>query len=574
LNRRKQQPTMPRWRGRLLVGLFALAALTLEGRLVWLQLFEGDFLTAEGAERQLRVVETPAHRGVLRDRNGEPLAVSTPVDSLYVNPRLIAGDRDAIDRLAAAVGRDGDELAESIESRRDREFLWLARREAPADAARVLDLGIDGVGSQREYKRFYPHGEVTCHLLGFTGDQDIAQEGLEVVYDARLSGRPGSKLVQRDRRGRIIADVEQIEPVHPGTDVRLSLDLRLQYTAYRALKSAVQASGASSGSVVLLDIWTGEVLALVNQPVCNPNDSSQRAELSRFRNRAITDPVEPGSTVKPLIMTAVLQSGYTPDTVVDVPKVLVIDGQELTNDPSRLGKVTVTEILARSSSVGIGMIGADLESRLIWETLKGYGFGQPTGDELGVLENYGVLSNAWSGWDQRTRATMSYGYTLSVTPLQLARAYAAIGTGGSLPRISFEARAEPLPKTHALDAALAEDLMAMLEVVVSADGTASRAAIPGYRVAGKTGTVEIAEAGRYSDDKRRAIFAGIAPAGDPRFVATVVINDPRSQAYHGGDVAAPVFARIMGTALRMYGVPPDDLPADESVLISRAEVGR
>jgi cell division protein FtsI (penicillin-binding protein 3) len=565
---------MPAWRPRLLLGIFALVAVTLEARLVWLQLYRGDFLAAEGEERQLRVVEMPAHRGLLLDRHDEPLAVSTPVESLFVDPQSVPPDR--IGELAAALGRDAAELEGEITSRMDREFHWLARRLAPDDAAEVLDLGIDGVSARREYKRYYPQHEVTCHLLGFTGDEDIGQEGLEYAFDARLAALPGSKLVQRDRRGRYIADVEEIEPPRPGRDIRTSIDLRLQWPAYRALKAAVLASEASSGSVVVLDVETGEVLAMVNQPVCNPNDPAQRAEPSRFRNRAITDPVEPGSAIKPLILAAALGAGYTPTTLVDVPKELYVAGQYVTRDDNGpLGVVPVTEVLARSSSVGMALIGLELERAEIWRTLKAFGIGEWTGNGesvgnvLGRLESPGKLED-YTHWGLVGQATLSYGYRLSTTSLQLARAYAAIGSGGLLPPVSFEALNEPPPRERVISAEIAADLMTMLEAVVYSEGaTASRAAIANYRSAGKTGTARMLESGEYSNDRFRAIFAGLAPASRPRFAVVVIISDPRSEAYHGGDVAAPVFAKVMSNALRVYGVAPD--AAAEPMLISRAE---
>jgi cell division protein FtsI (penicillin-binding protein 3) len=585
VNRRraKTKPAMPAWRPRLLIGLFAVVAVTLEARLVWLQLFQSDFLSAEGDERQLRVVEMPAYRGLLLDRRGEALAVSTPVDSLFVNPQKIPVDRIA--ELAKAVGRDGAELEREISSRSDKEFYWVARRLAPADAEAVLELGIPGVSTRREYKRFYPTHEVTCHLVGFTGDEDIGQEGLEYAFDARLAAEPGSKRVQRDERGRIIADVEEIKAPRPGRDIRTSIDMRLQWPAYRALKAAVMASGASSGSLVVLDIETGEVLAMVNQPACNPNDLEQRANPARFRNRAITDPIEPGSSIKPLILAAALANGYTPETMVDVPRDLYVAGQYVTHDEGGpLGVVSVTEILARSSSVGMAKIGLELDPAEIWRTLKAFGIGEWTGNGdpadngersgnvLGRLESPGKLED-YAQWGKVGQATLSYGYRLSVTPLQLARAYAAIGSGGLLPPVSFEALTEPPDRVRAISPEIAADLMKMLEAVVYAErATATRAEIPNYRVAGKTGTARMFVSGEYSDDKYRAIFAGLAPASSPRFVAVVVISDPRSQAYHGGDIAAPVFAKVMASALQLYGVAPDG--DAEPLLISRAEEWR
>jgi len=569
--RRKAEPLIPVWRGRLLLGLFALAAVALEVRLVWLQAVASDFYESEGDQRQLRTVETPAHRGLLTDRNGVPLAVSTLVGSIFVDPKTFPRESEAAYRLASALELDGANLERRISSDFDRRFLWVKRRMPLAEAEKIADLDIDGVAMRLEYKRFYPEHEVTCHIVGFAGDEDVGQEGLEIWYDYLLAGEPGRKLVQRDLHGRVLADVEQIQAARPGRDIRTSIDMRLQTPAYLALKAAVQESGASSGSLVLLDAQTGEVLAMVNQPACNPNDSEHRGQPALFRNRAITDPLEPGSTVKPLVLATALTSGYTPETLIDVPKDLMVAGRRRTNDQSALGIVTVTEILARSSSVGMGLIGLELERAEIWGSLKALGLGGPTASGLGSFEDHGTL-NHFEHWTDVDQASLSFGYGLSVTPLQLARAYLPIASTGLMPPISFVALDEPPAREQVIDQTVVADLLSMLEVVVSEQGTAQRAAIANYRVAGKTGTARIAVRGDYSDDEYHAIFAGIAPASRPRFVAVVVINDPRGQAYYGGDVAAPVFAKVVGTALRMYGVAPDD--EEGSMLVARAEVSR
>jgi len=574
MNRRKLQPNAvpPAWRVRALLGVFLLAVLALEARLAWLQLVQGETLTQEGLERQLRAVEIPAHRGLITDRFGEPLAVSTPTDSVFVDPQLFPADVDSIYALARATGRDGEELAREISSRLDRRFHWVERHLPPAQAARALELGFPGVGIQREYKRFSPNHEVACHLVGITNSDDVGIEGLELVFDPLLAGEPGEKIVQRDERGRVIGDIEQVRPARPGQDLRTSIDLRLQYPAYFELKKAVEESGADSASLVMLDVVTGEVLTLVNQPKCNPNDETDRQDISLFRNRAVIDPVEPGSTIKPLILAAALQSGFTPATLVNVPKDLVIGGRLVTSDENRLGVVSVTEILARSSSVGMGIIVQNVDSALIGRTLLNFGIAGPTGSGLGSHESHGILEDP-AQWAVLHKANLSYGYGLQVTPLQIARAYAAIANDGLLPPVSFVALDAPPEHVQAISPELAAELMAMLEVVVSDQGTALRASIPGYSVAGKTGTVKIHETGGgYSDTRYRAFFAGMAPASNPRFVAVVLINDPRGTQYYGGDVAAPVFAAVVGKALRMYGVAPDALPEQGSMLISRAAV--
>jgi cell division protein FtsI (penicillin-binding protein 3) len=573
MNRRKPQPNarLPAWRVHALLGAFLLAVVALESRLAWLQLVEGDYLTAEGLQRQLREVEIPAHRGLITDRFGEPLAVSTPVDSVFVDPQRFPADVDSIYELARATGRDGDELLRAITSNTERRFLWVERGLPPAQAASALELELEGVGIQREYKRFSPNHEVACHLVGITNRDDAGIEGLELVFDPLLSGDPGLKVVQRDREGRDIGDIEQIRPARPGQDLRTSIDLRLQYPAYFELKKAVEDSGAASGSLVMLDVVTGEVLTMVNQPKCNPNDASDRQDLSRFRNRAIIDPIEPGSTIKPLVLAAALASGYTPGTLVNVPQELVVGGRFVTSDENRLGVVTVTEILARSSSVGMGIIAANLDPALMWRTLRNFGIAGPTESGLGSHESHGILED-YAQWGDVRKATLAYGYGMQATPLQIARAYAAIANGGLLPPVSFEALDAPPEHVQAVAPEIAAQLMAMLEVVVSDQGTAQRASIPGYSVAGKTGTALLHGAGGYSSDRYRAFFVGVAPASAPRFVAIVVINDPRGAEYYGGDVAAPVFAAVVGKALRMYGVAPDALPEQGSLLISRAAV--
>ena len=578
MNRRKGMPAVrPRsWRSVVLVGAFALGALVLEARVAYLQLVEHDFLTAQADERHIRTVQVSAHRGPLLDRNGEVLAVSTPVDSIWANPKEVRPALDKLPALAAALGLDAEGLARKITSNLDREFVYLKRHLSPADAAAVLELDVPGVRTLREYRRYYPAGEVTGHVLGFTDIDDHGQAGLEYAFDYRLAGEPGAKRVLQDRLGRVIGDVEQVRAAHPGRALRSSIDLRLQYLAYRELKSAVAASGASSGSLTLLDARTGEVLAMVDQPSYNPNNRSQR-DAENYRNRALTDIVEPGSSIKPLIAAAAIESGhYTPDSIVDTsPGYLEVDGRRLTEDDSNYGRLSLTEILARSSNVGIGKVGLSLEPADTWRVLNGFGIGRVT--ESGFPAESAGMLNDYHHWRSIGQATISYGYGLAVTNLQLARAYAAIAGGGLIPPISFLALDEPPKRERVIAAETAHEMLAMLERVVSTEGTGTRAAIPNYRVAGKTGTARISEAGSYSDDRYNAVFAGIAPASDPRLVAIVIINDPRGASYYGGQVSAPVFARVVGGALRILAVPPDDLPADidapvGDVLLSQARV--
>ncbi len=546
----------------VLCGL-VLFGCVIAARAFQLQILDRDFLAAQADDRHLRTSEISAHRGNIVDRHGEPLAVSTPVDSIWVNPQDLRLAMGRVPELAAALGRDEDWLARRVTSNLDREFVYVRRHLRPDQAAQILALGIPGVASHREYRRYYPAGEVTGHVVGFTNIDDQGQEGLELAFDYWLRGESGSKRVLRDRLGRAIEDVERLKPARPGKRLRTSIDLRLQYLAYRELKRAIAAHDASAGSVVLLDVPSGEVLAMVNQPSFNPNDRAQ-LKVSHYRNRAVTDIFEPGSSFKPLIAAAALESGrYQPDTVIDTsPGLIKIGGQIVTQDERDLGRISVTAVLAVSSNVGAAKMALDLPADGLWSVLSQLGIGRLTdcgfpGESAGVL-------NQPEYWRPIGQATLAYGYGLSVTTLQLAQAYATLGAGGVRLPVSLVALEEPARGTAAVSAATAAAVMDMLEVVVSEQGTGQRAAIPGFRVAGKTGTAWKSGAGGYSKDRYLAVFAGLAPASDPRLAAVVVIDEPSGAAYYGGDVAAPVFARIVGGALRMLAVAPDQ-PAGQVI---------
>jgi cell division protein FtsI (penicillin-binding protein 3) len=426
---------------------------------------------------------------------------------------------------------------------------------SPAEAANVLRLDIPGVATAREYRRYYPSGEVVGHAIGFTDIDDHGQEGLELAFDYWLRGEAGSKRVVQDRYGRVIGDVEQIKAAQPGQTLRTSLDLRLQYLAYRELKAAVVDSRARSGSVVVLDPRTGEILAMVNQPSFNPNNRSVR-DPALYRNRAATDPFEPGSSFKPFVLAAALESGQvSPSTVIDTsPGNLTVGGRSLTTDPVRLGRISVTGVLAKSSNVGAGLIALKLEPDEIARVLHGFGIGRVT--ENGFPgESAGRLDDA-KHWRKVGQATLAYGYGLSVTTLQLARAYAAIAAGGVVRPLSLVVVDEAPQGERAISAGTALELLEMMQAVISPQGTGQRAAIKNFSVAGKTGTAWISAAGGYSN-RYTAVFGGIVPASDPRLVAVVVIDDPQGEQYNGGDIAAPVFARIATSALRLLAVPPD-----------------
>jgi cell division protein FtsI (penicillin-binding protein 3) len=566
-----------RWRSTLILGVVLLGAAGLVARAFELQLLDHGFLAKQGDDRSMRVVKIAAHRGSITDRNGEPLAVSTPVDSVWVNPQELNDNIDQLPRLAKALKEDQQWLARRITSNLDREFLYLVRHMPPDQAAHIKALGIPGVYLMREYRRYYPAGEVAGHVLGFTTVDDKGQEGLELGFDQLMNGEDGAKRVIQDMYGHYVENVESISAPRPGRDLVTSIDLRIQYLAYRELKAAMQEYRAHAGTVIVLDVDTGEVLAMVNQPSFNPNDRDQ-LKPDLYRNRAATDIFEPGSSVKPFIMAAALASGqYRPDSVVDTSPGFFKVGNTVEEDEHNLGVIDLATILAKSSNVGTAKVALSLKPEQIWSTLSALGLGQVTGGGY-PGESAGTLSN-YSHWRPVGIATLSHGYGLSVTPLQLAHAYATIGAGGVKRPISFERVAGPVPGEQVLDPKVAHELIQLMEQVVEKGGTATRASLIGYRVSGKTGTAFKSIAGGYSTDRIMAIFAGLVPASHPKLATVVVIDEPSRDMHEvgtlaqGGSVAAPVFASVMSGALRLMDVPPDDLqnvPAATLVQTSEA----
>ena len=545
-----------KWRSYVLVALLVCGALALVYRAVNLQLVDHGFLAKEGDARFSRVALIAAHRGTITDRYGEPLAVSTPVDSIWVNPKELALATDQIPHLASALKLDRQDLARRITSNLDREFLYVARGRQPFEAEQVKALGIPGVYISREYRRYYPAGEVAGHILGFTNVDDAGQEGLELAFDHWLAGEDGAKRVIQDRYGNIVQDVESIRPARPGRDLVLSIDLRIQYLAYRELKAAIRDQRARAGSIVVIDVATGEVPAMVNQPTYNPNDRDQYVA-NTYRNRAATDIFEPGSSIKPFVVAAGIASGkYDDHSVIDTSPGFFKVGAKIEEDDRNLGAVDIATILAKSSNVGMAKLALSLAPEQIWSTLNRLGFGQVTtsgypGESAGLFTNY-------SQWRPITIATISHGYNISVTPLQLAHAYATLGGFGVSRPISF-LRVDAAPAgQRVLDEHVCRELVGMLESVVVQEGaTGWRAAIPGYRVSGKTGTAWKATAGGYNTDHFMAIFGGVAPATNPRLAAVVVIDDPTAGAHQGGQVSAPVYSAVVGGALRLLAVAPD-----------------
>lgn len=561
-----------RSRLRFVLAALVLIAVALVARAVDLQLLDEGFLEGQGDARYTRVAKLSAIRGGIYDRNGEPLAASTPVDTVWACPPEVMRAADQIPRLAEALNRDQKWLTQVITSNLDREFVYLVRHMRPSDAAQVAELKIPGVYLLREYQRFYPAGEVTGHLLGFTKKyDDIGQEGLELAYDRWLGAQAGAKRVIQDRYGRTVEDVESIRAPRPGEDLITSIDLRIQYLAYRELKAAVQEQQAKGGSVVVLDVDTGEVLAMVNQPAYNPNDRGQVAAL-RYRNRAATDIFEPGSSIKPFIAAAGIASGrYHPSTIIDTSPGYVHVGARMIQEKRNLGAISLTTVLAKSSNIGMIKMAMTLSPQSMQRTLQAFGFGEVTGSGF-PGESAGLL-NDYAHWRKIGQATIAYGYGLSVTPVQLARAYAILGAGGIKRPVTLRRVDGPVPGERVIDERVASELLQMMEGVVSLDGASGhRAALLGYRVAGKTGTAWTADAGGYSTERYKASFGGVVPASHPRLAAIVVIDEPGGRLYYGGEIAAPVFANIMAGALRLLGVPPDGLdrlPATTLVQASR-----
>jgi cell division protein FtsI (penicillin-binding protein 3) len=555
---RRQRPDT-RKRLVLVVCVLGVAALGLIARAVDLQVVHQAFLQKQGDARFLREVEIPVSRGTIYDRNGVPLAVSTPMLSLWANPDELLQHQNRIPALAKALGVNAHDLARKLQSRNDREFVYLRRLMPPEAAKAVLALDIPGVNAQREYKRYYPDGAATAHVLGFTNIDDHGQEGLELAYDGWLAGKPGEKRVIRDRLGRIVENVEQIHAPVPGHDLTLSIDSRIQYLAYQALVDAVAKRHAASGSMVILDPRNGEILAMVNVPSYNPNDLDNSGPAQR-RNRAVTDVIEPGSTMKPFTITTALESGkWTPDTMINTsPGTFTIDGH-LIRDDSDNGRIDVSHVITYSSNVGASKISLTLTPQQMDKVLHRFGFGTSTGSGFpGEVGGYIPPPRSWGDF---VKATIAFGYGLNVTALQLAQAYATIADGGIRHTPTF-VRGDDNPGVRVEPADIADEMMAMLRTVIGPPpATAPQAAIPDYTVAGKTGTAHIAIAGGYSHDRYAALFCGIVPASDPRLVGVVIIRDAGGHGgeYFGGQVSAPVFREVMTGALRLLDIPPDNV---------------
>ena len=555
-------------RQRLVLGTMLALFVLLGARAIFLQTWDSSYLQEQGNARHLRVVEDNSHRGMILDRNGEPLAISTPVDSLWANPDELGTQHARWPALAKLLDISVRDIGQQVRRHAGREFMYLKRHVTPETAQQVMALGITGVALQREYRRYYPAGAVAGHVVGFTNVDDEGQEGLELAYNNWLRATPGKKRVLKDRLGNVVETVESISLPVPGRDLTISLDRRIQYLAYRELKAAVAEHKARGATAIVLDARSGEILALVNEPGFNPNNRNKlRSQV--FRNRAVTDVFEPGSTLKPFTIATALESGkFFPNTLIDTAPGNIQIGRNTIRDTHNYGLLTVAGVIEKSSNVGATKIALALNKNALWQMLTRAGFGSTT--KLGLPgESPGVVHPP-SSWGPIEQATLSFGYGISVTTLQLAHAYGGLANDGVTVPLTLLRRDQPVEGVRTMSDKTAHQVRAMLERAVGRDGTGGAAQVYHYRVAGKTGTVHKLAGAGYAENNYLALFAGFAPASDPRLVMVIMVDDPTGDAYFGSQIAAPVFGKVMSGALRLLNIMPDDL-AQPPQRMARAE---
>jgi|TARA_B110000977_G_scaffold28389_1_gene36473 cell division protein FtsI (penicillin-binding protein 3) len=556
------------------LSMIALAFIGLFARACYLQLIEADFLHAKGNNLYVRSMEISAHRGAIYDRNGQPLAISTPVYRVIADPQISWQHPKSIQFVAETLGVSVSKLKQKIEQRKQKRYLSIKRHVLPETAQRLKGMRNTGFRIEREYRRYYPGGEMAAHLIGLTNSDDAGVEGLEKVYESWLGGAAGKKKVAKDKRGRVVADIGQMLPPKLGKDLSLSLDKRIQYVAYRELKNAVLKHQARTGSVVVLDPANGEILAIANYPGLNPNNRNNVGASSidqLIRNRAIADVFEPGSTAKPFVMAAAFEGGhYKMASMIDTSPGILKVGSTTVRDKNNLGIIDMTTVLAKSSNVGSVKVALGTPEEDLWRIYANIGFGQTSGSGL-LGEQSGVLKN-YIDWNKGQRVTLAFGYGMSVTTLQLARAYGVLANDGVLAEVSFVHGDSEVGGTRVLSAKTTQQIRQMLRKVVSVDGTARQARLQVYSAAGKTGTSRKLSNGKYAKDQHIALFAGMAPATQPEVVIVVMIDQPTVGGYYGGVVAGPVFARVAETVLRLRNVRPDRiLDVDSSLFLSRAQ---
>ena len=558
------------WRIHLILFGMFLCVLVIVLKVANLHITERDFLQEQGDRRTIRTVPLVANRGLITDRNGEPLAVSTPVQSIWVDPSKISDDSESIKALAENLELNEEVLIQNLKLKSNLKFHYIKRRLPPSEAEKILRLSVEGVYSQQEYQRFYPQGEVAAHLVGFSNMDDVGQEGLELTYDSWLKGVPGRRQVMQDRKGNIIEELNTIQTAQPGNRLELSIDFRIQNIAYRELKEEFVARRARAASIVILDVKTGEVLAMANQPSYNPNAKSDLKDFSVIRNRAITDVFEPGSTVKAFTIAAALETGlYQPDTIIETsPGWMMVSGNEV-KDLFDYGTLTTSGVITKSSNVGSSKIALDIGAEPIRDLLSRLGFGEVLGTGF-PGERTGVLPNPRK-WGRHVTATFSFGYGLSATALQLASAYSVLADNGirkpvSLLKLSDEAVID-LPRQQVLKPEITVNLRKMLRTVVDAKsgGSALEANVPFYSVAGKTGTAHVVGEKGYEENLHNSLFVGMVPASNPQIVIVIVVNEPKGEEHYGGQVAAPVFSRVASGAMRILNIAPDLLPVSQNL---------
>lgn len=545
---------LQRWRMRLTLALLFGGFAALSARAVYLQVWQSDFLTDQGEKRVQRVAPIPAYRGMITDRRGEPLAVSTPVETLWANPKEANPSPAQIQSLAHILDKNPDQIARLFADK-SKGFVYLERLVEPPKAEQIKALKITGLHSKPAYRRYYPAGEVAAHILGITNIEDNGQEGLELAYQSWLTGEPGAQRVVKDRPGNVVEILERLKAPKPGRDLALSLNQHIQYLAFRELNEAMERNQAKAGAVVVLDAKTGEILALANTPSYNPN-SRATYDPARLRNRAVTDTFEPGSTMKPLLVAAALDAGVvTSETRIDTgPGWFMVADKRIT-DTHPKGNMSVAEAVQVSSNVAVAKIALDMRGEDYWKLLTRAGLGAPPRSGLpGEVSGRLRPSNTWRPIE---KATMAYGHGLSVSLLQLARAYTAFANDGVMPSLTALRREGAATGTRVMSPATAKQVLDMLELATQNGGTAPMARVAGYRVAGKTGTAHKLVDGSYANDRYISSFVGLAPASDPRLVVAVMIDEPNGKEYYGGLVAAPVFSRVMAGALRFMALPPD-----------------
>ncbi|PBJ06481.1 Peptidoglycan synthase FtsI precursor [Pseudomonas sp. ACN5] len=550
------------WRFRLVLGLLGIMVAAIAWRIIDLQVVDRAFLKGQGDARSVRHIPIPAHRGLITDRNGEPLAVSTPVTTLWANAKEMQTAKEKWPALAAALGQDPKALAERLEAQANKEFIYLVRGLTPEQGQAVLDLKVPGVYGIEEFRRFYPAGEVTAHMVGFTDIDDHGREGVELAYDEWLAGVPGKRQVIKDRRGRLIKDVQVTKNAKAGKPLALSIDLRLQYLANRELRNAIIENGAKAGSLVIMDVKTGEILAMVNQPTYNPNNR-RSLQPAMMRNRAMIDVFEPGSTMKAISMSAAIETGrWKPSDTVEVYPGSLQIGKYTIKDVSKTeGPVLdLTGILINSSNVGMSKVAFDIGGETIFRLAQKLGLGQDTGlgfpgERVGNLPNY-------REWRKAETATLSYGYGISVTAIQLVHAFSALANNGRLAPLTLIKTDKAPQTTQVLPEAVAKTMQTMLQQVIEAPRGVFRAQVPAYHVGGKSGTARKTSVGTkgYAENSYRSLFAGFGPMSDPRYAIVVVIDEPTKAGYFGGLVSAPVFSRVMSGTLRLMNITPDNLP--------------